>query len=197
MTKGNPYHKPAGTPEGGQFTSGNATMNKLIREGAGIGLKYEDVKSKGSYGKNYIITGDDKLYDTSSQDTHAEFIGSFENPEEFGLTKKRAEKFLKAYQAADESKKALMMNAWSSIFESGAIRITEDNHGVSIETNNVDDSTLKRLQRLVDEDKIGLPSKAKIVWSSHSTEEYADNLSYADFMSAKHVVYSHGRYELR
>ena len=49
----NPNHLPAGTSEGGQFTSGNVSVNNMIRKGAGKVFlnspvkfpKYEDVSN--------------------------------------------------------------------------------------------------------------------------------------------------------
>lgn len=39
MAERNPNHEPAGSSKGGQFTSGNAAVNKMIRKGAKIPTK--------------------------------------------------------------------------------------------------------------------------------------------------------------
>jgi hypothetical protein len=44
MDKGNPNHAPAGSPKGGQFTSGHGVVNAMIRKGAGISTDIEHAK---------------------------------------------------------------------------------------------------------------------------------------------------------
>lgn len=68
---GNPFHEPAGSPKGGQFTSGNGAVNAMIRKGAGIhsprsgfkqSFEYEHVNniSQGTVHETNIVRGEDK-----------------------------------------------------------------------------------------------------------------------------------------
>lgn len=69
----------------------------------------------------------------------------------------------------------------------GAIRVITSNPLYTLETENLDDATLKHIQKLVDDGIFPYKSGQEIYWSGGLAQTGA---TMSDFMQAKHVVYS-------
>lgn len=71
--------------------------------------------------------------------------------------------------------------------KSGTIRVNyHSRFGVQVETLSINTETLRRVQKLIDDDKILIPYNGDIVWSSFDTDKYI-RTRYEDFMTAKYI----------
>lgn len=177
--------RQGGTGSGFEDHKGRPGMVGGSSKGQGGGASYSNIKG-GEFGKGYIVTGKGNVYDVSNEfgggtNDHVGFIAISENVGEFGLTDQQAEEMLTAYENLDSGP---VMDAWDKVFGSGAIRVREFGKEVAIDTKSLDNKTLKRMQKLYDNDKLGFPSGAKITWSDASQNNYISSVSVEEFLDA-------------
>lgn len=148
---------------------------------------YSDVKES-KFGKGYLLSGTNELYDITGEfgggtNDHPGYIAASSAPEKFGLTDKQANDMLAGYMIGNPNP---IVDNWDRMFRSGMVRVREFGKESTIESEHVDDKTLRRLQRLYDENKLDLDPKKNHTWGSANQDEYIQ-FTAADFLSAKHV----------
>lgn len=117
-------------------------------------------------GVGYYITPDNKLLDLNNE-SHVDALADPAFAEDLGITLDEAEQLrdpnrLRWARAvgpiSDKAQKA------------GTIAVRETLDTINIDTAELDNSTLRRLQRLYDADKLGLPFNKTIEWASGTGE---------------------------
>jgi ABC-type branched-subunit amino acid transport system ATPase component len=78
---GNPNHEPKGSPKGGQFASGNAAVNKMIRKGAGKSSKFNILAGFTEAEKTRIKEATDIIQDVKIEVS----ISSLEGYSKYGM----------------------------------------------------------------------------------------------------------------
>jgi len=148
---------------------------------------YSDVKES-KFGKGYLLSGNNDLYDITGEfgggtNDHPGYIAASSAPEKFGLTDKQANDMLAGYMIGNPNP---IVDNWDRMFRSGMVRVREFGKESTIESEHVDDKTLRRLQRLYDDNKLDLDPKKNHTWGNSNQDEYIQ-FSATDFLSAKHV----------
>jgi hypothetical protein len=181
---------------------------------AGVVLldKYSQVKTRPGFGKGYWIMPDDKLIDVSDDfiefatggsqaNGHIGFMTAGENYKLFGLNAKQGELLRNIFGPNGENYAGsdAAVQVFAALHKTGAIRVCEFQQQTAIDTYNMDNKTLHRLQRLMDEDKFSMKPGTTLTWTSMirssdgSNNQSYSTSTYEDFISAKYIVPKSGR----
>lgn len=176
-----PNHQGIPGHQGGSLPADES--GKLLGEVS----SYADIKASGN--PAYLITSDDRVVGVPGE--HANYPAESGHPEVFGMTEAQAKKFSKAYDDYSDD----VDKYWNKFFKAGTIRVLESGDDVNIETAKLDRATLRRLQGLADEGKLGI--NKNIIWTDHASS-IMNSFSREDFMSAKYVrIDERGNLELK
>jgi 2'-5' RNA ligase len=156
---------------------------------------YDEIKD-GPFGKGYFILPNGKLADVtddfigSGDESHVGWLIASDNYKLFGLSESDADYLRTMFTKTSQSKRDWEKydKVWEKIFTSGIVRVREWHNEISIEVNENNNNTLRKIQSLVDNDKIGLSVGKEIIISGWS--KAYDNIytNYGELMSAKYVV---------
>lgn len=156
-------------------------------EGARFAHSFSDISvSAGTF--CYFILPDDLILDiNSSSAEHRDYIDWVSrNPKIMGLFG------LKPVSRGNAS--------FSAVKQAGSIRVRGWSNGCMVETDKVDTPTLRRLQRLVDQDKLRFSTDQNNRWSDETFSVKGSrhiDFSLEDIMSAKRVVEKDGEISLK
>lgn len=195
-------HKGRSGKQGGSLprnaTTIKVTAPKVINKK--VLSSYSQVKVSGTQhyaGKGYWILPDDSgIVDVSSDispgtNDHVGFL-AMTDPDmrdlamnTFGLTSNDIKKLKNFYITGNDEDVDSIMDKF---FPKGFIRVREFGNETDIESQVINNATLKRLQKLVDADKLHLTDK--VVWGQQSSFGYVYS-THEEFMSAKYVIYKH------
>jgi hypothetical protein len=152
----------------------------------------DDVPYKDTHGtqdRGYLITGTDELVSITDEfgggtNDHVGFATLSDDPGKFGMSDQLANDFLAAYMSIEYNE--AMMEGWNTAFESGTVRVREFGGSTNIETNEMDNRTLRRLQRNYDNDKLHMDLGKKHYWEDNM-EGMSMEFTTEDFLMAKSV----------